>query len=456
MASAEQVRTAIPAGPGPADALAGPAPAGEIIPRVVSASLEASLERFSDRTLLAAGKVNLISLEAVQKRLGARWSLRQDQVYDFAARVIERGVGARGLSVRVSGSDFLVVQPELNRLAAQAACLRYLREILNHFLGDAHLAGVGVLQVTRIAGANLEAKPMDVRASDVADREEAILSGAADPVAPSARDTGSESPGAAAGGGAPVQIAGHAEPARQSEGQVVDRWSPFVANDGRQLRVSASLEPVFELKGFSRIGFRMIRRVVVTRTQEELAPVAVSNLSAADLLRVDLATIARGIDRLQHDGAGESQLSLIVPLSYASLASQRGRAELVPPLREAGRLVRCGVICEICDIEGVPSSALLSAVSLIQPFALLVVGRLLTPTPAVMGPLKGTGLRGLSFECPPDLSDGEFVAWAGPAIHAAKRIARSAMIYQAASERRAGELGLLGATHVSIAREAAG
>src|SRR5512142_1782545 len=152
-----------------------PAPI-ELVPRVVSAGLEASLERFSDRTLLAAGKVNLISLEAVRHRLGGRWSLRQDQVYEFAARLIERGLGPRGLSVRVSETDFLVVQPDLGRLAAQAACLRYLREILIHFLGDAHLAADGVLQVSRIAGRSLDAKPVDAtRVSEMADRETAAI-----------------------------------------------------------------------------------------------------------------------------------------------------------------------------------------------------------------------------------------------------------------------------------------
>jgi hypothetical protein len=113
------------------------------------------------------------------------------------------------------------------------------------------------------------------------------------------------------------------------------------------------------------------------------------------------------------------------------------------------------VICEICGIDGVPSSALLAAVSLIRPFALLVVGRLQAPSPAAMARLKGTGLRGISLECPRGLSDAEFTAWAGPAVQAAKQVARSVMVYRVSSERRAGELALMGATHVSIARDAA-
>ena len=111
----------------------------------------------------------------------------------------------------------------------------------------------------------------------------------------------------------------------------------------------------------------------------------------------------------------------------------------------------CGVICEICDIEGVPAGGLHSAVSLIKPFTLLVVGRLAQADSLAHGRMTGAGLRGLSFDCPPGLSDTEFVTWAGRAVRSAKRVARSVMVYGVGSARRAGELGLLGATHVSLA-----
>jgi hypothetical protein len=397
----------------------------------VAAGLEASLERFNDRTLLAAGKVNLISLDAVQKRLGARWPLRQDQVYGFAERVLERGVGPRGLYVRASATDFLIVQPDTGRLAGQAACLRYLREIFNHFLGDAHLAAEGVLQVTRIATGAVEARQIDLAAAaELADAD------------PPAEDAGAE-----AAAPAPRKAA------RTLQGpprQIVDQWSPFVSSDGRKLRVSTQLEPVYELKGFTRIGFRMIRRVILCHNNEVLSAAQVANLSAADLLKVDLATVARGIDRLQAEGSEQEHLSLIIPLSYASLSSSRGRSQLIQPLRDAGKLVKCGVICEICDVEGVPSGALHAAVAMIKPFALLVEGRLTTAASPLVGRLKGAGLRALSIECPASLDDSEFSDWAGRTIRKAKRVARSVMVYCVGSERRAGELALMGATHVSL------
>ena len=133
--------------------------------RMVSAGLEASLEQFNDPQLLAAGKVNVISVEAVQQRLGARWAFKRDQVYAFTDRVLERGLASEGVYLRVSDTDFFIVHPDLSRLAGQVACLRYLREVLNHFLGDDQLAAHGVMQVTRIEGRHLEAKQADLRAT---------------------------------------------------------------------------------------------------------------------------------------------------------------------------------------------------------------------------------------------------------------------------------------------------
>src|SRR5438309_2388723 len=119
------------------------APGGPGVMRLVSAGVEESLKRFGDPALLAAGKVNVISLEAIEKRLGARWELKRDQVYDFTRRLLERSVGTSGFFTRVSTTDFFIVHADLSRLSGQAACVRYLREVLNHFLGADTQAAAG-------------------------------------------------------------------------------------------------------------------------------------------------------------------------------------------------------------------------------------------------------------------------------------------------------------------------
>ncbi|MDB5422860.1 MAG: hypothetical protein JWQ29_276, partial [Phenylobacterium sp.] len=231
----------------PARTAEPPAPAV----RLVSAGAEEALERFSDPELLAAGKVNVISLEAVEARFGRRWELRRDQVYDFATRVLQRGVGDQGFFLRVSPTDFFIVHPDLGRLAGQAACLRYLREVLNHFLGEDQMAASGVLQVTRIHKGQLEAKQMDARVHAHAEIDEAALDDLPEPGAePEAAGAASKS---ARADDEPGSRSARTAAAKPADERSVDRWTPFIAADGRQLRVTASLEPVYELKGFTRI-----------------------------------------------------------------------------------------------------------------------------------------------------------------------------------------------------------
>ncbi len=393
--------------------------------RLVSDAATVAVERFSDPAFLASGKVNVISLETIQQRFGDRWPSRKSQVFTFVERLLARSLGRRGVFVRASDMDYLVVHSELGRLASQAACLCYLREILSNFVGDDQDAPIGIRQVTQITHGRLQTCEIDA-----VEAEASLSAGAHD--------------------GDPAQATAFSEESDLAP-RAVNQWTPFVAIDGRRLRVSATLEPVYELKGFTRIGFRMIRRVITIATAEELSAPQVTALSAGDILRADLATITRGIDRLRLEAQGERQLSLVVPVSFTSLSSQRGRTELIAPLKEAGSLVRLGVICEILDIEGVPPGALQAATALVRPFSLLVAGRLNGGSLGAMERLRGAGLQALSFECPQNLGEAEFLSWATATIAAAKRVAKSVVVYRVASSERAAALASLGATHVSLA-----
>ena len=395
--------------------------------RLVSAEAADDVARFGDPQLIAAGKISIISLEAVQQAFGDRWQARRTEVFAFVEKVLARSLGRRGVHLRVSDTDFFLIHAHLGRLQGQVACLGYLREVLTHFLGDAAHAAKDVLQVTRVGKGRLETQPID------AARVEALAQRGDLDVEPHG----------------PTHLAAYEEGAAGAS--LIDRWTPFVAADGRTLRISATLEPVYELKGFTRIGFRMIRRVIAVESGDELSPQQVAALSTADLLRVDLATITRGIDRLKGEGNAEQQLSLIVPVSFSSLSNPRGRAELVEPVREASSLVKLGVICEIIDIEGVPQSALVDVTSLVRPLSLLVVGRLAHPTASAMARVASAGFQALSLECPhAQVGDAEFLGWASATLPAARKAAKSVMVYRAGSMKRAGALASLGATHVSL------
>ncbi|WGM45348.1 hypothetical protein KOAAANKH_00210 [Brevundimonas sp. NIBR10] len=384
--------------------------------RMTSVDLSTAVGPFSEPCLLIEGKVNLIALDAIVERLGTRWGPRRDQIHDHVDRRIQRRLGSQGYHLRVSDTDILICQPDLGRYAGQAACLQILREILTHFIGEATQADDCVHQVTKVTTSEIQARR--VESSEV--ERGALLE--------------------------------HEASKRAHPSPTLNRWTPFVSSDGRQLEVIGKLEPVFELKSFGRIGHRLTRQVVVTGADDTLTTAMVRRLSSSDILRIDLATAAIGMSSLRALPDGERQPSLIMPVSYTSLSSQRGRAEIARLLVEAKGLVSRGVICQIGDIEGVPQGALLQAVSLIQPYCLFVVAKLEhnPPTSDTLSQLKRSGVQALSIECPARVGDTACPIWMKRTIEAARRLVRSTLLYGLPSPVHAAVAADLGATHASL------
>jgi hypothetical protein len=389
--------------------------AGVDIRRVNSETL-AALEAFSASPLLASGQISLMSLDAILERLGLRWAARRESVYDYAERTLTRYLGERGHFVRVSETDYLVAVPGLRKYAAQLQCLRCLREVLTYFLGEPRPIDLRVLEVTRITRDGLEAvlvNPVAVAAA--ADREQL-----------------------------------HAA-AASAVGASLDAWTPFATSDGRRVRVSCALEPVVELKGYKRIGNRIVRRVLWAQTETPLTAAELKALSRSDIEKIDCATVARGLDRMRAEASAHRPLSIIVPVSYVSLSNRQSRARLARLFAEAKRYVTTGIICEVCDIEDVPQGALLEATSLIKPYCVFIIGCLGGAPDRSLGNLRGTGLQALAFEAPQGtVGDAEFLGWARTGIDIAKAIARSVLIYHVSSPRHIAMAALLGASHASL------
>ncbi len=384
--------------------------------RRVNVEALASLETFAASPWLATGQICLISLDAIAERLGGRWASRRQSVYDYAERALGRYLGEGGHFLQVSDTDFIVAAPNLRKFAAQLRCFRCLRDILTHFLGEPRPTDLIVREVTTITQDGLEAALVDPIAMAVAAEHEQTQA----------------AEGAAAGAS-------------------VDRWTPFVASNGRRIRVSCVLEPVYELRSYTRIGNHIVRRVLHMDTEVELSASELQTLSRADIERIDCATIARGLDRMRSEQPSDQPLSLIIPVSYISLSTSKTRAALIRLFAEAKEMVKTGIICEVCDIEGVPQGALLAATSLIKPFCVLLVGRLNGSPDRGLRNLRSAGLQAISFDAPGGvLGDAEFQGWARAAIKTARAVAKPVLIYRLGSLRHAGMVGLLGASHASL------
>jgi len=393
------------------------------VPHAASSDAIAALDQRDTAGALASGKVTMISLEAICGRLGPRWAGKRVLVHEHLERDLDRTLGALGFYQRISDTDYLVAQADKSQLAGQIACLHCLRHTLHHFLGEALIKDMLLHTVSRVGAEGVFGAKLDVMAV-----QQAI--------------------GQAAGRGAADDEDGEGD--EEGSQGLTTSWSPFIASNGARVRVSCSLEPVFQLKTSSRIGHRLVRRVVATRGQTALSPDDVRRLSSFDIERIDFATIERGLDRLKADGAARG-LSLILPVSFVTLSSARARSTLIDLFKTAKDAVQLGLICEVCDIEGVPPSALLSAVSLIRPYSLYVFGHL-QETPASGLPwLKGSGLQGLSMECPDTVTeDADFFGWAQSTRAAASAAGKAALAYRLPSLRHAAMASFMGATHGSL------
>ncbi|MDB5467206.1 MAG: hypothetical protein JWQ46_1968 [Phenylobacterium sp.] len=375
--------------------------------RVLAPGAAETLAAF-DTNLLADGRITLISLDVLVEQMGPRWPLRRQQVEKFVERLLARELTGEASFLKVSDADYLVCQPDVERLSGQVACLGFVREVLEHFLGTTARAVEGVFEATAIGAGGVEARPIaDLLAAEAADKVE-----------------------------------------RQRAADLERAIAPFAVSDGTSVLVSCTLEPVMELRASSVIGYRLSRRVTLAKSGELLHPSQIAGLAGVDILRIDLATVVQGVSKVR--AFATPPPSLIVPVSYACLSSQRGRAEIIDALQEAQDCVRHGVIIEIFDVEGAPQASLQEVVASIRPIALFVAARLAPSPPIGVRHLRGVGLRALAFECPPAQSDAEFIGWAQGRIRMAKHVASAVLLYGAPFAKHPERLSELGATHASL------
>ena len=386
--------------------------------RLDAAGVADVMKRFGVPSALAAGQVDVIDLDGVREHLGERWLAQQDAIHQYVEQLLARRLGPEAEVQRLGDSHYVVAQAGGTRAQSQALCFSCLREILEHFVGEALPSDLRLQEVTLVTSAEIHGRRVEL---DEALSAEIVVG---DPIS---------------------------EPAAAPS---LAQATRFVAANGRSVRVSCALEPVVNLASSSRIGFRLARRVLDLDANRALNPQELQNLSRADIARVDYATIARGLDRL-HAEVGEDKLpTLIVPVSCATLANEHTRHGLVGLLEEARTEVRLGLVCEICDIDGLGHDALAQDIALTRPFCMRLLAYVAEPRPAAFHPLRGLGLDGVSVDCPPNLGDAEFVGWTRDAAKAAHAVAGALFLYRVQSIQRGALASLAGASHVTIAAAA--
>jgi hypothetical protein len=374
------------------------------------AGVRTILHQFGGSPLLAAGKLNIVGLDAIAERLGPRWLARRDLVRDHAERVFRQVLGPQALIQRIGETEFVVAQSQTPRLAGQLQCVNCLREILLHVLGEALDADVRVHEVTRVTEDGVFGRRLDVGQVSSAEAAERL--------------------------GAP-----HA----------LDGWSPFPTSTGGRIGVSCSLEPVIQLKNGGQIGYRLASRVQHQPGFDAVTHRELQRMSPADIEQIDVATIVKGLDRLRPIAARDKPPALILSVSHGTMLERRGRAMMLCLLREASELVQHGLICELTEVEAAPAAALQDVVAALEPLCLHVVSRLADIRNEDLRHLEGIGFGGVSARCPDISGDAEFLGYAKQFIRATTAVAKIRLLFQAPDVRRARMAGRLGVSHATLA-----
>jgi len=341
--------------------------------RITTAGSSDVLDRLSHPALIAAGLVTVIGLDAIRRKLGDRWPIKRAQIWDHVDRELERTLGAADIFLRTDDVSYTIAQPGSDRYAAQAVCFSVLQEVLKFFLGESRAADIDVRTVSSIVGGQMTSQPVDLTK---------LRRGGPTAGTGSVAETPAEQLAAAVTG----PLADHAPAAAH--------WKPPLLGRSSIIELSPTKRGNFDLK-LSVEGVWNLKRGVLTSFLVERNGVR-GKTDVAELEEIDVATLVYVSTLLDEQAEQGGALTLHLPLSFTSLATQRTRQRLLSltqPVREA---MRRTVLLEIVDLDpGVPPSRLIEVVGLVHSLFVGIIGRV-KPTKAALAAVKGCGLRGVA------------------------------------------------------------
>ncbi|MDP1736454.1 MAG: hypothetical protein Q8L23_03330 [Caulobacter sp.] len=336
--------------------------------RLNAADVAAMLDRFGGHDLMARGAVNIISLAAIREVAGDRWPRKRPDVWAYMERKLAEHLTYQDMAQRVGETDYLIAMTSEDGVAAQAVALKVLEEVLMHFLGAAEPRDMAVRAVTDLKDGEVSCAPLD---------PVFILQ---------------------------ARARAEAEPPTPAVRPVVDPFElrkrnpfSFHAAAGTPLRVDFAVEDVQSLKHGVTAALRIEPTVTEVLTGRTVPARAFGKLSDIDLLTIDQATLefaALFLPRVD----GQGQPALIVPVSFRTMSTSKGRQLLINCSGAAPGRVKASVMLELVDIDrGAPLSRLIEVLGLLKSVCRGVFARV-QPGKDAMASLKGVRLGGMTLD----------------------------------------------------------
>lgn len=324
------------------------------------------LQRLAGSELIARGSVNVISVKAIRRWAGDWWDKKRVDVWTYVERKLAEHLDRSDLRARIGEEDFLIAMNNDQGLAAQATSVRILEDVLTHLLGAAEPTDLGVRAVIGVEAGGLVCRPVD----------------AAVVLAARARRDSTRSP-----------IRFDIDPLEETRRTPV----AFTTAGGAALRVDFTLEHVISLKRNIATAVRIEPVVTHLGSGKQISARAVSRLPDRDAAFIDEAALKYAAV-FARASQGHDRPDLIVPASFRTLGTQRGRDMLTGTSGLSLALLRGGVMMELVDVtRGTPAGRLLEVVGLLKALTRGVIARV-PPEKEALRVLRDARLQGLTLD----------------------------------------------------------
>lgn len=335
--------------------------------RLTSASLREVLERVTPA--ISAGAVNVISVEAIRDRSGARWMRKREQVETFVERAFDRVSQPGDIIVALNDAEFVTIQPNATRAAAIGLSANLLKETLEFFLGAVARDDLRLFQVTAFVNGELSVERIDP-ATLMAEPEVATP--------PEASRTAALPPPA------------------EAIGQRAARKLHLVSAMGLEVETEVKPEAAWNVSAKAVASFLLRPEVRVAKPREELRAPRRGEMSPNLSAEVAAAVLSHAANLIACEGV---RVALHIPVPLSALTYSTSRYRLLHALKDMDAAVRQYLILEITELaDGLPQGRLAELVGMLSPHARAVLAR----APSEVSDLslwRRCGLKGVTLDC---------------------------------------------------------
>jgi len=171
-------------------------------------------------------------------------------------------------------------------------------------------------------------------------------------------------------------------------------YESLTAVDGAVLRVAAACEELRSLRSGEAAGWRFHPAAA-----GEHGPVALSALDWRDAEKLDFLVLDGAAEALASRGPGMA----VLPVSFSTLSSSRGRRELTERLSGVAQAAGRRLAIEVRDLKGVPPQRLAEVLGLVRPACSGVIAET-GPDRAEIAAIGHCGLSGVAIRTASDWS----------------------------------------------------